>query len=287
MAPVSKRRASACLGSAVISIAAFITAAIMVVYPWPADAVQAQAVISKLDCTGNPEMVVLTNQGTDAQDLSGWKLQSDPTASESYDLSAVGSLAPGTSVTIESGPAAAGVFTWSQQEIFRDGDPTDFARVLDNNSSVRQEVACSVAAATPTPTLGPATVTPVPRTTPARTAAATPAPAPTVGNVPDGGGPPGGGAALSPLMIVALGGTLLTAGLGVFALPGLVSAVADRRRGRRRAELPVPGHGALPALSLHSDISGRESRLLLLGLVATVVAYATVSLLRRVRGSRR
>ena len=284
MAAVSRRRAFACLASAAISAAAFVTAAVIAVYPWPATAVQAQVVISKLDCTGNPEMVTLTNQGTDAQNLSGWKLQSDPTASESYDLSAVANLAAGTSVTIESGPGAGAVFTWSQQEVFRDSGPTDFVRILDNNATVRQEVACSAAAATATPTLGPATVTPVPPATTARPATPTPTSAPAAGNVPDGGGPPGDGAALSPLLIVGLGSTLLTAGLGVFALPGLVSTVAGRRRERRGPEPRVPDEAAIPP---RSDTPRGVSRLLLFALVAAMVAYAAVFLLQRVRESRR
>src|SRR5437899_4755619 len=111
---MSKRRAGLCLVTAIASAGALITAGVLAIVPWPASAVQPNIIITSVECSGNPEMVILGNQGSQPQDLSGWKLQSDPVSNQSYDLSTVGSLAAGTSVTIESGPAANGVFVWSR-----------------------------------------------------------------------------------------------------------------------------------------------------------------------------
>lgn len=149
--------------------------------------------ISQLDCTGDPEIVVLTNSGDAAQDLSGWELSSDPEASELFDLRDLGTdLAPGVSNTIQSGPSASGVFIWSTDEVFRDNDPTDYVRLVDDAGDTVQQVNC---------------------------AGATPSPA---AEVPNGGGPPPpAAAALSPAMMVMIGGSLAAAGLGAIALPWL------------------------------------------------------------------
>ena len=60
--------------------------------------------IEELQCNQDPEVVTITNRGSVAQDLTGWTLRSDPVASEIYELSAVGTLAPAVSVSIQSGP---------------------------------------------------------------------------------------------------------------------------------------------------------------------------------------
>ncbi len=162
--------------------------------------------ISQVDCTGDPEIVVLTNVGDAAQDFTtgtGWKLQSDPEASESFDLRVFGSLIAGASVTIQSGPSASGAFTtWMTDEVFRDNDPTDYVKLIDDTGATVQQVNCAGAAAEPTPT-------------------ATPEPSP-AGEVPNGGGPPPPPAdMLSPGMMVLIGGSLAAAGMGAVALPWL------------------------------------------------------------------
>ncbi len=174
--------------------------------------------ISQLDCTGDPEIVVLTNSGDAAQDLSGWELRSDPEAGERFDLRDLGTdLAPGVSNTIQSGPAASGVFIWSTDEVFRDNDPTDYVRLVDDAGATVQQVNC--AAGEPTPT-------------------ATPEPSPAA-EVPNGGGPPAQDAsALSPAMMLFLGGSLAAAGLGAIALPWLrlrTSPAAAPAQPRRRS----------------------------------------------------
>ncbi len=158
--------------------------------------------ISQLDCTGDPEIVVVTVSGGQTQDFTGWELLSDPEASDPFSLSVLGDdVSPGVSNTIQSGPAASGAFTWSTKEVFRDNDPTDYVRLVDDAGATIDQVNCA-AEATPTPT-------------------ATPEPSPPAG-VPNGGGPPSPAAgALSPTMMLLLGGSLAAAGLGAIALPRL------------------------------------------------------------------
>ena len=186
--------------------------------------------ISQLDCTGDPEVVVLTNSGDAAQDLSGWELRSDPEASELFDLRDLGTtLAPGVSNTIQSGPSASGVFIWSTGEVFRDNDPTDYVRLVDDAGDTVQQVNC--VGATPSPTPSPAA------------------------EVPNGGGPPPpAAAALSPAMMVMIGGSLAAAGLGAIALPWLrlrtsPAAASAQPRRRSAAHSGRGSHGGKPGYS--------------------------------------
>lgn len=183
------------------------------------------------DCVGQnggPEVVVIKNNGDAAQDLTGWELRSDPEATtEPFDLSALGSLLPGGSVSIQSGPSSSGVFSWGTDEIFRDNDPTDYVKLVDKSGDVAvtvDQVNCAGAAAEPTPT-------------------AAPEPSPAAG-VPNGGGPPAPSAdVLSPGMMALIGGSLAAAGLGAIALPRLrlgASAVAASPSSRGR---PAAGRG--------------------------------------------
>lgn len=152
--------------------------------------------IATLDCAADPETVILDNQGSAAQDLAGWQLQSDP--GETFDLSSVGAIQPGATVTVQSGSAASGVFVWDSAEVFRDGDATDYARLVDDTGATVEEVAC--AEATPGPTAEP-------------TAAPSPA-----GGVPDGGGPPPPGEGVSPALLVLASAVLGAAGLAALVL---------------------------------------------------------------------
>ncbi|MEX0800703.1 MAG: lamin tail domain-containing protein [Dehalococcoidia bacterium] len=152
--------------------------------------------IATLDCTAEPETVILDNQGSAAQDLAGWQLQSDP--DETFDLSSLGAIQPGATVTVQSGPAASGVFVWDSAEVFRDDDGTDYARLVDDSGATVEEVACAEA-------------------TPQATAEPTPEPSP-VGDVPDGGGPPPPGEGVSPALLVLAGAVLGAAGLAALAL---------------------------------------------------------------------
>ncbi len=159
--------------------------------------------IAELHCDSDPEFVVIVNQGDASQQLAAWQLQSDPASSEVFDLRNLGTdLLAGESNTIQSGPSASGAFVWTADEVFRDGDPTDYARIVDDTGAVVHEVNCAGAAAEPSPT-------------------PTPEPSPANG-VPDGGGPPPvSGGDMAPLMMVLLGGSMAAAGLGAIALPRL------------------------------------------------------------------
>ncbi len=170
----------------------------------PAGAQGPDVQIAQLSCSGDPELVVIENFGDTAQTLDGWELQSDPPDSETFDLAVLGSLAPGASISIQSGPSAGGVFMWTLEFIYRDDDPTDYARIVDDTGAIVHQVNC--AEATPAPTPSP-------------TPSSEPSPA---GEVPNGGGaPPLTSGSSSSSMILFLGGSLAVAGLAMIALPRL------------------------------------------------------------------
>jgi hypothetical protein len=156
--------------------------------------------ITSLICNEDPEVVAVTNQGSSAQDLSGWSLKSDPPQNEVFDLSALGVLAPSATVFVQSGPHAGGSFVWSTNLVFRDGDSSDYARIVDNHGSTVQEVNC----ARSSPTTG-----------------STPSPAPqTDAAVPNGGGPPGSSepSLLSATVTIAAGGLLIVLAVAAFVV---------------------------------------------------------------------
>ncbi len=212
-------------------------------------------IISQLNCTGDPELVIVKNQGSASQDFTGWELRSDPEASEVFSLSVLGTtVGPGVSNTIQSGPSAAGRI-WATDEIFRENDPTDYVKLVDNTGATVEQVNCAGAAAEPTPT-------------------ATPAPSP-VGEMPNGGGPPPPPIdLLSPGMIILIGGSLAAAGFGAIALPWLrllPSPVAVSSPSRRPAARRGRGHGDWkPGYSTVSLVA---------------VAFTAVILFRFLRGS--
>ncbi len=169
----------------------------------PARAQGPDVQIAQLTCSGDPELVVIENFGDTAQTLTSWELQSDPPDSQAFDLTVLGGLAPGASVSIQSGPSASGVFKWGLELIYRDDDPTDYARIVDDTGAIVHQVNC--AEATPTPTPSP-----------------TPSPEPAVPNgVPNGGGPPPLPSGSPSPAILLIGGSLAVAGLAIFALPRL------------------------------------------------------------------
>ncbi len=167
-----------------------------------AHAQQADVQIAQLSCSGDPELVVIENFGDAVQTLTGWELQSDPPDSEVFDLTVLGGLAPGASISIQSGPSAGGVFKWGLEFIYRDDDPTDYARIVDDTGAIVHQVNCAEATPTPSPT---------------------PSPEPSAPNgVPNGGGaPPIPSGSPSPAMTLLVGGSLAVAGLAIFALPRL------------------------------------------------------------------
>lgn len=182
----------------------------------------AGAQIKSLDCASQPEVVAITNLSQETQVMTGWRLLSDPPDQQSFDLGVIGALSPGETVYIESGPNAQGAFIWSHDEIFRDGDSTDYARLVSAEGTFFDEFRCPAAATQP----------------------ASPTPTPGANLVPNGGGPPlPRGASRLPLAVGA--GSLLSAlGLAV-----IVAAAAGSWAARQPAL----------ATALPSD-SGRMAR---------------------------
>ena len=186
----------------------------------PAGAQGPDVQIAQLSCSGDPELVVIENVGDTAQTLTGWELQSDPPDSQAFDLAVLGGLAPGSSVSIQSGPSAGGVFKWGLEFIYRDDDPTDYARIVDDTGAIVHQVNCAEATPTPSPT-------PSPEPSPAA-------------EVPNGGGaPPITSGSPTPAMILLVGGSLAVAGLAMIALPrlrlrpSLAVAASSPQRGYR------------------------------------------------------
>ena len=178
--------------------------------------------IAELKCNGDPELVAIENAGDAAQQLAGWKLQSDP-ASEVFDLSVLGGLQSGVSIFIQAGPAATGVFKWGTEFVFRDDDPTDYVRIVDNNGATVDQVNCGGATpAAPSPTATPAN------------------------GVPNGGGaPPLPDGPLAPVTLVVVGLGLAAAGSAVLAFlrlrprPVAVAAVAAPAPARTAPAVPA------------------------------------------------
>jgi len=233
-------------------------------------AAAAEVKIASLDCDSDPQVVELTNSGDESQDLAGWELQSDPVADESYVLTPIGALAPGSSVFIESGPSSEATFTWSNEDTFRAGDPDDFARLVDDQGSTVSEVAC---AAGVQPTSTPA---PTPTTAP-------PAPTPTAApadGVPDGGGPPAAdaGTLMTPLTAVVAGASLGGAGGLTLVALWLGSAVtALRRREPVVFDLPTAAPPPMPRAALRRAQATPEP--LILAMVVALCAAVLVALI--------
>jgi hypothetical protein len=115
--------------------------------------------VTFVDCDANPEVVFVENLGDAAQDLTGWTLQSDPVddPSQRYDLSTVGSLAPGDRARIFSGggpPSAdpeTGRFLWAANDKYRDGDPSDFVQLVNAAGVAVSQLDCGGELLSPTP----------------------------------------------------------------------------------------------------------------------------------------
>lgn len=173
--------------------------------------------LAGVDCASSPEVVEVKNFGTDNQSLSGWKLQSD--GNDPFDLTSAGTIPAGGSIFIESGPGAQAALKWSASQVFRDNDPTDYAKLVDDTGATKGQTACAQATAAPT-------------------AAPTPTPTPAAGAVPNGGGPPGApDELLSPAMLIYAGGSAIGAVVGLaVAWMGIGFGLEQRRKRRKGAE---------------------------------------------------
>jgi hypothetical protein len=227
---------------------------------------QANISITELDCDANPERVMLSNEGDASLALTGWRLESDPPDKEAFSLSKIGALGPGQSVTIESGTGASGPFVWSTVFVFRDDDPSDYARVVDSAGEAVQEVTCATGA--PTPTFPPK---------------ATPAPASPVvfAGTPDGGGPPGSSGTFLPgPLAIALGGSMAAAGLLVIFL----SVPGGYAWWRRNAGLQMGTVSTSEEASSHRWVTARGVGALTLVAIFAVVFMMHLSSARRPAG---
>src|SRR3990170_4935086 len=208
--------------------------------------------IAELKCNGDPELVAIENAGDAAQQLAGWKLQSDP-ASEVFDLSVLGGLQSGVSIFIQAGPAATGVFKWGTEFVFRDDDPTDYVRIVDSNGSTVDQVNCGGATpAAPSPTATPAN------------------------GVPNGGGaPPLPDGTFTPVTLVVVGLGLAAAGAAVLAFlrlrPRPVAVAAVAAPAPARTAPAVEGRRAVGPARRASGASGPA--------VKAVVGFAALGLL--------
>ena len=164
--------------------------------------------IISLDCSSNPEEVRIGNLGTSPQDLTGWELRSEP-ADLVFDLSTIsaplqGQIDPGVEVAIQSNSNAPQfpAILWDNNEKFRDGDTSDFARIVNGAGAEVDRVDCAPG---PTPTPTP---TPPPRATATATATptSTPTPAPGAGTLPPtGDGVPLHSGSVMPAVLMGLG----------------------------------------------------------------------------------
>ncbi len=200
--------------------------------------------IVQLNCDGAPEVVAVQNRGTEAQAMTGWRLESDRPEDGRFDLSTAGVLDAGESVFVQSGPGAGGLFRWSTQPVFRDGDPSDYARIVDGAGTVVQQVNCAGA----------------------------PAPSPTpAADVPNGGGlPPPGDGAVSPAATALVGGLIMVL--------GVVASYFGWPRGLAVSARPRP---AAPEDVIAGAGAGAGAAVLVLAVAAVVAALAFVAWGRR------
>jgi hypothetical protein len=231
--------------------------------------------IAQLECNGDPELVLIKNLGDAAQALTGWELQSDPPDIEVYDLAVLGGLAPGAAVSIQSGPSAGGVFKWGLEFIFRDDDPTDYARIVDDTGAVVHQVNCGdevAQASSPTPS-------PAPLPTPS------PEPLPLNG-VPNGGGlPPPSGDELLAVMMILVGGSVAVAGVATGAFSWLRFR-SSPVTGSTATLAPLPAAARPHVQPRGSDGSRGEPMSAALGLALLgLLAAALFLLLLRHRGA--
>lgn len=251
----------------------------------PARAAASDVRVARVDCAGNPEVVEVKNYGTDEQSLAGWKLQSD--GNDPFDLTPAGVIPAGASIFIESGPGAQATFKWSDSQVFRDNDATDYARLVDNAGVPKGQIACAQATAAPT-------------------AAPTATPTLTADQVPNGGGPPGApDGVLSPAMLIYAGGSVIAAAVA-FTVTWLGVGVGLEQRKRRRktageagwaAGLPQPDlvepepasapAAIMPASRARVAVRRQKasSEPLVLAMIVAIAAAILVALLMQSQGS--
>lgn len=128
----------------------------------PAGAASADVLITQLSCGSKPEYVRIKNFGSASQSLAGFRLQSDP--DQDYALSEfVGNIGAGQTLEFQAGTGASdgpNRYKLTGSFIFRDDDPSDYARLVRPGSSSHQ-VSCGSTPTTP----APSTPSPTPQPT--------------------------------------------------------------------------------------------------------------------------
>ena len=98
--------------------------------------------ITSLDCKGKPEIVVVENAGTSAQDMTGWKVE-DRGSKNTYTFPTGFSLEAGASVELVSGGSgvdAGQTIFWKKGTVWNnDGDT---ASLIDSSGQLASEMKC-------------------------------------------------------------------------------------------------------------------------------------------------
>ena len=108
----------------------------------PATPGEVDVLITSLDCKGKPEIVVVENSGTSAQDMTGWKVE-DRGPKYTFNFPAGFSLEAGASVELVSGASGddtGETIYWNKRAVWNnDGDT---ASLIDSSGLLAFEMKC-------------------------------------------------------------------------------------------------------------------------------------------------
>ena len=108
----------------------------------PATPGEVDVLITSLDCKGKPEIVVVENSGTSAQDMTGWKVE-DRGPKYTFNFPAGFSLEAGASVELVSGASGddtGETIYWNKRPVWNnDGDT---ASLIDSSGLLAFEMKC-------------------------------------------------------------------------------------------------------------------------------------------------
>jgi len=108
----------------------------------PATPGEVDVLITSLDCKGKPEIVVVENSGTSAQDMTGWKVE-DRGPKYTFNFPAGFSLEAGASVELVSGASGddtGETIYWNKRPVWNnDGDT---ASLIDSSGHLAFEMKC-------------------------------------------------------------------------------------------------------------------------------------------------
>ena len=108
----------------------------------PATPGEVDVLITSLDCKGKPEIVVVENSGTSAQDMTGWKVE-DRGPKSTFNFPAGFSLEAGASVELVSGASGddtGETIYWNKRPVWNnDGDT---ASLIDSSGHLAFEMKC-------------------------------------------------------------------------------------------------------------------------------------------------